>query len=247
MKNTRFLKSVLFLSLTFVLGVISSGFYFKAQRSPTLFLKCYPEYQYMGYSVIYDAKNKVPLYTYERLTAKNLVKNADRSKILFSENSEVYKPFRSKLIDYQNSGFDRGHMAAAANQRFDQKCLEETFLLTNICPQNSVLNRGLWFKIEQYARGHVKAKSQVEIISGPLFLAQSIGGKSCVKYELIGKNQVAVPTHFFKIIYIKDKESSNLICYLVPNSPLGLDQKIQGYQVSLDRLESISGYQILAK
>lgn len=43
--------------------------------------------------------------------------------------------FRSKLLDYNRSGYDRGHMAPALNHKGSQQEMDDTFFLTNISPQ----------------------------------------------------------------------------------------------------------------
>lgn len=42
---------------------------------------------------------------------------------------------RATNADYRGSGFDRGHLAAAANHKWSQKAMEDTFYLSNVAPQ----------------------------------------------------------------------------------------------------------------
>lgn len=44
---------------------------------------------------------------------------------------------RATNADYRGSGFDRGHLAAAANHKWSQKAMEDTFYLSNVAPQVS--------------------------------------------------------------------------------------------------------------
>lgn len=44
-------------------------------------------------------------------------------------------------------------------------------------------------------------------------------GKNYVKYEVIGRNQVAVPTHFFKVLLIESYDGNfELENYLIENT-----------------------------
>lgn len=96
-------------------------------------------------------------------------------------------------------------LAAAANHTRSQAVLQETFLLSNICPQHPALNRKLWKKLEFYTRSLAKNNLAAYVCSGPLYLPKEINGKLIVQYEVLGIQQVAVPTHFFKIILIDKK------------------------------------------
>jgi len=66
--------------------------------------------------------------------------------------ARIYPAHRSSLKDYCRSGYDRGHMVPAADQTFSQEAMNETFYLSNICPQNAHLNRVYWSKIEKSIR-----------------------------------------------------------------------------------------------
>ena len=73
----------------------------------------------------------------EHITAASLKQGegVDRSKSVFKEDPAIPNKFRAKLTDYFRSGYDRGHMAPAADIKNSQDALSETFYLTNIAPQ----------------------------------------------------------------------------------------------------------------
>ena len=58
-----------------------------------------------------------------------------RDKSRFHEDDTIHDYFRSTLEDYTNSGYDKGHLAAAANHKRSQREIDQTFVLTNIAPQ----------------------------------------------------------------------------------------------------------------
>jgi endonuclease G len=71
----------------------------------------------------------------------------------FYENPDLPKRLRASLEDYKNRGYDRGHIAAAGNHKSDQTEMDETFLLSNMCPQvGKGFNRGAWKKLEERVR-----------------------------------------------------------------------------------------------
>lgn len=93
---------------------------------------------YDNYVLSYDRRNRVPNWVFEHITYPRLKpssEDVDRGKSEFKEDPYVHAYFRSTNADYKGSGYDRGHMAAAANHRSSQKLMDQTFFLTNIAPQ----------------------------------------------------------------------------------------------------------------
>lgn len=91
-----------------------------------------------NYVLSYDRRNRVPNWVFEHITYARLKpssEDVDRGKSEFKEDPYVHAYFRSTNADYKGSGYDRGHMAAAANHRSSQKLMDQTFFLTNIAPQ----------------------------------------------------------------------------------------------------------------
>ena len=77
------------------------------------------------------------LKVFEHLTKESLTRGeeVDRGKSRFQEDSAIPEKFRAKLRDYVKSGYDRGHLAPAADAKSSQETMDETFLLSNIAPQ----------------------------------------------------------------------------------------------------------------
>ena len=70
---------------------------------------------------------------------------------------------RAILADYRGKGFDRGHMAPAADHRSSPEAMADTFFMTNMCPQCPELNRGYWAKFDKYVRDLTKDHSNVYV------------------------------------------------------------------------------------
>ena len=195
----------------------------------------FPVFEREGYTLVYDTRGKIPLWTYEHLTMEHLQKKSDRKQMCFHEDQELYKPHRSSLRDYLKSGFDRGHLVPAGNDTFSKEALKETFCLSNICPQNPQFNRGIWKKLEESIRTLVKKKGSLKVVSGPLFLSYEDRGQRFITYQVIGENEVAVPTHFFKVV----QSDSETWAYVIPNrSIIGT---LDSFRFPIKKLEKISG------
>lgn len=88
-----------------------------------------------------------------------------------------------------------------------------------------------------------KNNRNVYVCTGPLFLPRmEADGKMYVKYQVIGKNNVAVPTHFFKVL-ILEKESGEieLRSYVMPNSPVDDKIPLERFLVPIESIERASG------
>ena len=143
-----------------------------------------------SYVVSYNKKTLQPNWVAWHLTAAHADGQIERSSG-FKEDKEVPEP-RATLEDYKKSGWSRGHMCPAGDNKWDEHSMKETFLLTNICPQNSKLNSGLWNSLEMDCRQWAKEYGDIYIVCGPVFTNK--------EHETIGKNKVVVPEAFFKVV-----------------------------------------------
>lgn len=158
---------------------------------------------YENYFSFYDPATKTPLWTFEVIT--NSVNRKIKRIDDFKPDPFVPYAAQAKRQDYARSGFDRGHMAAAANMT-TPKAMEESFYFTNIVPQVGVnMNRGIWVDLENTVRAFAQKNKEVVVITGALF----------TNHNNIGKSKVYVPSHLYKIIYIP--ETKELKHYILPN------------------------------
>ena len=219
-------------------------------NKPKPYPQSFPILERNGYSVCYDGRNRIPLWTFELLTKENLdsSKPLIRNKCQFREDEDLPEIHRSLLSDFKNSGFDRGHLCPAGDLSYSEKALSETFYLSNICPQNPVLNKGLWKKLENHVRDLAKQGIDVLVYTGPLFLPKAgEDGKRFIQYDLIGESDVAVPTHFFKVMVAEVDNKIIEEAYIVPNKAINSIANIIEFSVSLDALEKVSGIIFIPK
>ncbi|XP_017019014.1 endonuclease G, mitochondrial [Drosophila kikkawai] len=198
------------------------------------------------YVLSYDRRNRVPHWVFEHLTAESVAKNdaVDRAKCDFKQDESIHPFFRSQNTDYRRSGYDRGHMAAAGNHRLHQKHCEETFYLSNMAPQvGQGFNRDAWNTLEMHVRKLTKIYANVYVCTGPLYLPRKEDdGKMYVKYEVIGSNTVAVPTHFYKVVVGESSDHKlHMEAYVMPNQVISNDTPISVFQVPPETVERSAG------
>mmetsp|Transcript_10723 Transcript_10723/g.13407 ORF Transcript_10723/g.13407 Transcript_10723/m.13407 type:complete len:172 (+) Transcript_10723:152-667(+) len=124
--------------------------------------------------------------------------------------------------------------------------MDQTFVLSNICPQNPWLNRNYWSKLESFVRRLISDSyfDEVHTITGPLFLPDEEGW---VKYPVIGKNKVAVPTHFYKVIAAQKANDTYLGAFLIPNHEFPEDKPLMDFVVPVRTIEEQSGHRFFPK
>ncbi|KAF9249612.1 hypothetical protein DTO027I6_4300 [Penicillium roqueforti] len=204
----------------------------------------------------YDRRTRNPSWVAEHITPESLgINNADRKKSTFFEDTTIPGMFRAKLSDYFRSGYDRGHQVPAADAKWSQEAMDGTFALSNMCPQvGEGFNRDYWAHFETFCRDLAKRYPSVRIVTGPLYLPhRDPDGKWRVNYEVIGNPpNVAVPTHFYKVIYAEDGTNSPtskvaLGAFVLPNARIANDKRLTDFEVPLEAVERASGLEFGSK
>lgn len=181
-----------------------------------------------SYILSYNIDTKCPNWVAWHLTAEHTDGPIGRLSN-FHEDEDVPAP-RATLADYRKSGWSRGHMCPAGDNKWDEQAMYESFALTNVCPQNSSLNSGLWNSVEMDCRKWAKKYGDIYIVCGPLFLNK--------EHETIGINKVVVPEAFFKVVLClngKPKAFGIIIRNTEGNKKRDL------YYNSVDQVERITG------
>ncbi|KAK2743017.1 nuclease [Myotisia sp. PD_48] len=204
----------------------------------------------------FDRRTRNPAWVAEHITPESLAqKNADRSHSSFVEDPNIPPAFRAKLSDYFRSGYDRGHQVPAADAKWSQDAMDATFLLSNMCPQvGEGFNRDYWAHFEDFCRRLTHKYPSVRIVTGPLYLPKRdpADGKWRVSYEVIGNPpNVAVPTHFYKVIFAEDGKGDagkvSLGAFVLPNARIPNDKRLQDFEVPLEAVERASGLEFATK
>ena len=186
--------------------------------------------QRTGYTLAYDKKTKTPQWVAWELTKEETKGNHERTdKFLPDPNVEGAKVVTT---DYTGSGYDRGHMAPAGDMKWSKKAMEESFYMSNICPQIHHLNTGDWNELEANTRKWARRYGSVYVTCGPIY-----NGSQRTQY--IGKNRVKVPDAFFKVILIQSPKKTCALGFFFENE--AGQRPLNEYLVSIDYLEQTTG------
>ncbi|CAO3566046.1 unnamed protein product [Mortierella alpina] len=200
-----------------------------------------------GYVASYNRQFRHPNWVAEHLTVESLKpsEGVGRGNV-FKEDESVPELYKAKLTDYVRSGYDRGHMAPAADCKSTQNAMDETFYLSNIAPQvGEGFNRDYWAHFENFCRVLTKRYQDVYVITGPLYLPYQdpTDNKFYVKHEVIGNPpNIGVPTHFYKVI-LTDKGNGDMAvgAFVLPNNTIQNQVPLTAFQVPVEAVEKASG------
>lgn len=133
--------------------------------------------------------------------------------------------------DYQNSGFDRGHLVPAGDMKFDSVAMKETFYMSNMAPQPANFNRGMWASLESLVRAWAFNYKKIWVATGPILRGN---------LSRIGRStKISVPQEFYKVI-LKQQGKDFVGIAFIMNVALPSNE-LQSYTVSIDDVEDLTG------
>lgn len=215
---------------------------------------------FSGYTICYREEYEQPEWAAYTLTGEKLVKNASR-KDNFRPDPEISTGSAS-LADYKGSGYDRGHLAPAADFSYSEDAMSGSFYLSNMSPQNGSFNRGIWAKLEAAVRDWAGETLITYVVTGPVL------EKPANEYGFIGANEVSVPEYYYKALLFVYEDNAKVPAaltaagassdallsattsdgqqvwlyaagYLLPNEKSGAD--LASFMVSIDDIEARTG------
>lgn len=196
--------------------------------------------KHKNYTLRYEEEYEVPAWVAYKLRGEYTKGIANRAGNQFIPDRKV-KDNSALTGDYSNTGYDRGHMLPAADFKCCQELMNETFFMSNICPQVPDFNRGIWENIEERVRGWAVRDEEVFVVTGPVLRK---GLPTIGRY-----NNVAVPEYFYKIVLFyqpKSNKKPRMIAFLLPNEGL-FGKRMNSYVVSVDEVEKATGLDFFAK
>jgi endonuclease G len=185
-----------------------------------------------AYKCWYSETMRIPLVVSWYLTGDHVSGSFKRKGVAFHADYDV-KGLPVTTQDYIQSGYDRGHMCPSGDNKWHQLAQEQSFLMTNICPQNHQLNTNDWNDLEQRCRQWAKKYGRIYIVCGPVLRGD--------KHKTIGKQRkrrITVPEAFYKVVLRAGKDTT-AIGFLYENN--GERQKMRQAVCTVDKIEQLTG------
>ena len=183
--------------------------------------------KHTGFSLLYNEAHEQATWVAYELTKEETNKTFDRTD-KFIVDPKV-KTGTANHQDYLNSGYDRGHLAPAADMGWSSTAMTESFYYSNMSPQLPSFNRGIWKKLEEEVRDWAVKLDSILIVTGPVLSAD---------LQSIGINKVSIPKYYFKAIIDLKGFKSKGIAFLLPNE--GSKLPLMDFALTINELEKIT-------
>ncbi len=185
--------------------------------------------EYEGFTVDFNPENKTPNYVAWILQGEETDGVTARSNKFWTDKDLEGCP---DTRDYSRSGYDRGHMCPAGEQKWSDEAMHNSFVMANICPQKHELNTGAWKTLEDKERNWAKRDGAIVIVAGPIYDSSDT--------ETIGYAKVRVPSAFFKVMLAPYANPMRAIGFVYPN--MKCEGNMESYSVSVDDVEKMTGF-----
>ena len=181
-----------------------------------------------NYSLSYSEKHEQAEWVAYFLKDEHISStNFDRP--YFEMDSKV-KTKSAHYKNYSNSGYDKGHLCPAGDRKFSKSAHDETFLTSNISPQEHQFNSGIWNRLEQKTRYWATKYKNLYVVTGGVLENSS---------KTIGSEKVAVPNYFYKIILDFHEPEIKAIAFLMPHEDS--EKALYTFVTSIDKIEQLTG------
>jgi len=192
--------------------------------------------QRTNYTVSYNMRMNIPNWVAWDIKREEVSEELQRNDT-FVPDPEINASRAVTTEDYTGSGYDRGHMCPAGDNRYDATAMNECFYMTNICPQDHELNKETWNDLEMACRRWARRYGKVYVVCGPIV-------NDAENAKQIGRrHKVTVPDAFFKVIMIVNQQTPQAIGYIFQNN----DARKPWKAYSVDEVEEITGIDFFPK
>ena len=186
-----------------------------------------------GFALCYNKTHEQSNWVAYQLTQAETQGTAERSN-KFKPDPKV-KGGTASDADYKQSGYDRGHLAPAADMGWSETSMQESFYYSNMSPQVPSFNRGIWKKLEEQVRNWAVQFDDIYVATGPVLTTG---------LPTIGFNKVSVPQLYYIALLVYGNKGKQAIAFVLPNE--ASQQALAHYVITIDSLEVLTGIDFFA-
>lgn len=180
------------------------------------------------YTLSYNEKYEQAEWVAYELKKEHLTKTNRKRPYFIQDRKVTSKSAHYK--NFKNTGYSKGHLCPAGDRKFSEAAFNETFLTSNISPQNLKFNAGVWNRLEQKTRYWASKERKLYVVTGGI-LNENL--------PTIGTEKVAVPKFFYKILFDNTEPEIKVIAFLIPHQES--KKPLYEFVVSIDWIEQLTG------
>lgn len=203
-------------------------------------LKKVPEkiIKHKAFTLSYNEGCNTPNWVAWELTSDEAYANKVSRYKFFLPDPLVSEKHRVDGYAYKGSGYERGHMCPAGDNKWDADAMMECFYMSNICPQTHNLNGTWWEHLESACRRWSSQEGTIYIVCGPVY-------KNKKPKTIDNGIKVAIPDAYFKVVLSLREGHEKAIGFYYTNDDSR--QTMEDAACSVDDIEEITGMDFFPK
>jgi DNA/RNA endonuclease G (NUC1) len=179
-----------------------------------------------GYMLSHDPELRTAVWVSYRLDGDDIENATGQDRVnCFRRDPRLDADDAATPTDYKEPTFDQGHMTNDADLKDDLLEQVNTYVMSNMSPQHCRFNRGIWLSLEHLTRiwANNDQYGAILVTSGAVFDRDDVIGRDADDAAIRmlsnnGKERVAVPSHYYKVILRKDEAGWKSIAFLLPHT-----------------------------
>lgn len=206
-----------------------------------------------NYSMLYDENLKVALWVAYPLHDCYLGSSGRSEAWQFDPvipQSYQMNMARSGFIDQTGySTYDRGHQLPSADRTVDNATNAATFYYTNMTPQQSSFNRGLWGALEDFVRENMPVGDTLYVVTGCAVTTAEQPSLLLASHKSYG-DRIAVPRAYFKVLVrssvddeLPNNSNAECIGFWLPNVSMTGTKLNASFAMSVSEIEALTGFE----
>lgn len=184
-----------------------------------------------GFTIGFSKKYKHAYWVAYQLKCNETIGTVPRSN--YFKEDQILGKYSPNTDDYYASGYDKGHLIPAGDNKSDPVAMDDSFLMSNVSPQIPAFNRGIWKRLEEQVRDWACQYDSLYIITGAVLDPE---------LTRLGKSKIAIPDYYYKSILLYSKSHQSMVTYYMYQYTK--DDNLNNFVITTDSLESILGYDL---
>lgn len=191
----------------------------------------------VNYSLEWDCDKRANRWSCYELYAGNSVKNTSRNDA-FTEDPDIPAAYQTHNSDYSGTGFSRGHLCPSGDRLCSVEQNKQTFYLSNMQPQYSQHNEGLWANLESLVRNKWNQTSYRDT----LYIVKAATIDNDDQILMRTSTELIVPKYFYMaVLAVKNGQYKAIGLWTEHRNVTDSNKNYATYAISIDELERRTG------